>query len=236
VNPPRLALLAACVLAVGGVAAGALALGGPPSHPAVKVQVTQSDTAGAGSPSPSPSEVTPSLAASAGGALPTTPPRAATIAPSHLPTPPTSPVPVVQSSPATASGPKPTLTACPLNAMCVPPVPPEGPPAELQLNDSSNGTSVTIAAGGRIQISLASTYWTFDPSSNPAVLAVQGPQQVTPCPINTTVPGSGCGTATMTFVAEGAGTATLSAHRTSCGEAMLCTGDQGSFKVTVVVQ
>jgi hypothetical protein len=105
----------------------------------------------------------------------------------------------------------------------------------LQLDDSSNGTSVTIAAGGRIQISLASTYWTFDPPSNPAVLAVQGPAQVTACPYKT-VPGSGCGTATMTFAAEAAGTATISAHRTSCGEAMLCTGDQGSFKVTVFVQ
>jgi len=253
VNPPRLALLAVAVLAVGGVAAGALAFGGPPSHPAVKVQVTQGDTVGAGSPSPTPTEAT-SPATLASGLLQTTPPRAATIAPapSHLSSP--SPAPVVQSSPAASPTPEPTLTACPLNAecplpicpdtgscspaptcppnaMCVPPKPPD----VLQLNDAANGTTVTIAFGGRIQVSLASTYWMFDPPSNPAVLAVQGPPQVAPCPYKT-VPGSGCGTATMTFLAEAAGTATISAHRTSCGEAMACTGAQGSFKVSVVVQ
>lgn len=237
VRQPRPFLLAVIVLAVGGVAAGAVVLGGPPSHPAVKVQVTQSDTVGAGSPSPSPAAVTPSTTASAGGALPTTPPRAVTIAPRPAPTTtgPTPAAPAVQSSPAASPTPQTTMTACPLNAECAPPKPPEGPPSALQLNDSSNGTTVIIASRGQIQVTLASTYWMFDPPSNPSVLAVQGPRQVAPCPYKT-VPGSGCGTATMTFIAEAAGTSTISAHRTSCGEALLCTGDQGSFSVTVVVQ
>jgi hypothetical protein len=45
----------------------------------------------------------------------------------------------------------------------------------------------------------------------------------------------GCGTVRRDFHAVRLGTATLIATRSSCGEAMRCTGDQGRFTVTVRV-
>ena len=40
---------------------------------------------------------------------------------------------------------------------------------------------------------------------------------------------------TATFSALRAGRAVVTAHRTSCGEALRCTGNQGSYAVTVMV-
>jgi hypothetical protein len=97
----------------------------------------------------------------------------------------------------------------------------------LVITDADNGKTVTVARDSRVSVQLASTYWTFDPPSNPAVLPAQGPQQTSPCAAKT-FPGSGCGVATS-------GTAVVAAHRSTCGEAMLCTTDQSAFRVTVVV-
>jgi len=104
------------------------------------------------------------------------------------------------------------------------------------LDDSANGTTVTISPGERFQVTLASTYWTFDPPSNATVLVPQGGQQTSPGSSCPPYPGSGCGTATQVYTAEARGTAVVSAHRTSCGEALRCTGSQGSFTLTVVVR
>jgi hypothetical protein len=104
----------------------------------------------------------------------------------------------------------------------------------LLITDADNGKTVTVAAGSQVSVQLASTYWTFDAPSNPAVLAAQGPQQTAPCAAKT-FPGSGCGMATVTYAAAAPGTAVVAAHRTTCGEAMLCTSDQSGFRVTVVV-
>ena len=123
---------------------------------------------------------------------------------------------------------------CPPNAMCVAPNG-SGVPT---LGDSANGTTVTISPGERFQVTLGSTYWTFDPPSSATVLVPQGSQQTSPGPSSSCppYPGSGCGTATQVYTAEAQGTAVVSAHRTSCGEALRCTGSQGSFKLTVVVR
>jgi hypothetical protein len=45
----------------------------------------------------------------------------------------------------------------------------------------------------------------------------------------------GCGTVTATFRGLRGGQATISASRTTCGEALLCTGSAGAFEVTIVV-
>ena len=71
-------------------------------------------------------------------------------------------------------------------------------------------------------MTLHSSYRAFNPSSDPAVLSPdRGPQTGpgTNCP---TYPGSGCGTVTQTYTALKAGTAHVSADRTTCGEAMAC--------------
>ena len=119
---------------------------------------------------------------------------------------------------------------CPPNAMCAQPLSGD----VLVITDADNGKTVTVARDSRVSVQLASTYWTFDPASNPAVLAAQGPQQTSPCAAKT-FPGSGCGVATVTYAAAASGTAVVAAHRSTCGEAMLCNADQSGFRVTVRV-
>jgi hypothetical protein len=50
------------------------------------------------------------------------------------------------------------------------------------------------------------------------------------------VPGEGCGTVAVAFEAVRPGRQTIVATRTSCGEAMGCTADQGRYQVTIVVR
>jgi hypothetical protein len=103
----------------------------------------------------------------------------------------------------------------------------------VTVRDAANGTTVRIRIGTRLTVRLGSTYWTFHGSSNPAVLREAGTPKVKPrggC-----VPGAGCGTVTARFVARRAGTATVTASRTTCGEALQCTGGQGTYRLTVVV-
>ena len=101
------------------------------------------------------------------------------------------------------------------------------------VGDSDNGKTVSLHVGDRLEVRLASTYWTFAGSSNPQVLKPLGRVEVSP-QASGCVPGGGCGTATATFDVIGAGSAVVAASRTSCGEAMGCTGDQGSFRLNVL--
>jgi len=113
--------------------------------------------------------------------------------------------------------------------------------AKVTITESSNRHVVTVAKGAHLVVALHSTYWTITPLESRTVLAQVGTQRtggLLPGPTNTCapVPGQGCGTVSMRYVAQGAGTVRLTAHRTTCGEAMLCTGSQGSWYVTIRVR
>jgi len=97
---------------------------------------------------------------------------------------------------------------------------------------------VDIAAGDRLVVRLSSTYWTVSPPASNAVLRAEGPAIVATPSAATShcVPGSGCGTVTAVFVARTPGRAVVTAQRTSCGEALRCTDQQGSYRLTVVVR
>lgn len=105
-------------------------------------------------------------------------------------------------------------------------------PAGVAVGDADNGTTVTLFPGERLTVALGSTYWTFQGSSNPAVLRQVGQPVVSPgsCP-----PGVGCGQVSATFTAVQQGHADVIASRSSCGEALSCTGGAGSYRVSVVV-
>jgi len=103
------------------------------------------------------------------------------------------------------------------------------------LSEADNGSTVSLRAGGTLRVVLHSTYWQFDPPSDPTVLRSDGRPATSPAPPGQCVPGGGCGTVTATFSALRAGRAVVTAHRTSCGEALRCTGNQGSYAVTVMV-
>lgn len=104
------------------------------------------------------------------------------------------------------------------------------PPADLTARDS--GRQVTVPVGTRVSVRLDSTYWHFAalPAGAPlhALPVVVAPRKG--CPV-----GQGCGTVTAPFVAVRPGQIAVTARRTSCGEAMRCTGAAGLYRVKVVV-
>jgi hypothetical protein len=104
----------------------------------------------------------------------------------------------------------------------------------VQVGDGRDGGTVALHIGQRLRVVLHSTYWEFNAVSAPTVLHLVETPQV--APKGGCVPGAGCGTVTALYVARTAGTALVKAARTSCGEAMGCTGDAGSYTLTVVVR
>jgi len=106
------------------------------------------------------------------------------------------------------------------------------PPAPVTLTDADNGRTVSVAPCAQLTVTLGSTYWTFAGSSNSAVLRQVGQPVASPgaCP-----PGVGCGQVSASFVAVAPGRAEVTASRSSCGEALSCTGGSGTYRVSVVV-
>jgi hypothetical protein len=105
----------------------------------------------------------------------------------------------------------------------------------LTLTDTDNHRTVTVHRGTEVDVVLHSTYWTYPPGPTGNVLTSLGQPAYAPDPLTRCVPGGGCGTATARYLAANLGSATVTASRTSCGEAMGCTGGRGAFDVTVTV-
>lgn len=121
-------------------------------------------------------------------------------------------------------------------ASCALPWQGQGTPtsSDIQAGDNQNGKSVTLHPGQTLLVTLGSTYWTIQGSSDSLVLApvdkaVTSPQSCS------APPGSGCGTVSQEFRAVKAGTAQVTASRVSCGEAMRCVGPAGQYQLTVQV-
>jgi hypothetical protein len=112
--------------------------------------------------------------------------------------------------------------------------PPTAGPRTLVARDQDNGHAVSLRVGDHLLLVLASTYWQLDGSSAPNVLRETGQPAVSP-QVTGCVGGQGCGTVSATFDAVAAGTAQVTARRTSCGEALSCSGSLGSYRVTVLV-
>jgi hypothetical protein len=100
--------------------------------------------------------------------------------------------------------------------------------------DASNGSTVKIAVGDKLEVVLASSYWNFRGSSSPLVLRQMGPAELLKA-TRTCVPGGGCRPKRVIYRALKPGKAVISAHRVTCGEALACTGERGQFTITVVV-
>ena len=109
----------------------------------------------------------------------------------------------------------------------------------VTVTEADDGHAITLHKGQRLQVILHSTFWSFDAGTDTSVLARRGDTQYHPgtrgkngCP---SFPGSGCGTAVQDYQADGAGTSTVTASRTSCGEVLQCTPEQGTWTVDVTV-
>jgi hypothetical protein len=109
------------------------------------------------------------------------------------------------------------------------------PPSERAVGNADSGKTVRLRPGQAMRVVLTGGYWTFQGSSAPSVLRQNGPPTELPPSPDNCPPGLGCTPLAARFTAVAAGTAQVRAGRTSCGEARRCTGDEGTFSVTVVV-
>jgi hypothetical protein len=115
------------------------------------------------------------------------------------------------------------------------PTPSPTPALVTSIDENYNHKTVTLAQGTMLVVILNSTYWNFADGMYNHVLQQVGAGETSPCAMGTSVPGSGCGFVSREFLAANPGSTMVVASRTSCGEAMGCTGNQGSFSVTIVV-
>ncbi|MEZ0067434.1 hypothetical protein ABIA32_003447 [Streptacidiphilus sp. MAP12-20] len=107
--------------------------------------------------------------------------------------------------------------------------------AVVKVGASDKGRTVTVHQGQRVALVLTGGYWQVQGSSAPAVVRQDGGSSyLSPSPAGC-APGVGCRPQETDFTALTVGTAKLTASRTSCGEARRCTGDQGSYAVTINV-
>lgn len=110
------------------------------------------------------------------------------------------------------------------------------------LNENSANKVYSVKVGSHLSLTLHSMYWSL--SKEPATSGITEVGSVIAKPIlpgpnapaGCKLPGIGCGTQTWNFVAKKAGTYQIAATRTSCGEALQCTGSQGSYAVTIRVK
>jgi hypothetical protein len=100
---------------------------------------------------------------------------------------------------------------------------------------ASNGKTVHVSVGDKIELILSSTYWNVQGSSAATVVHQDGPTVTKAAPMGQCVPGQGCGVVRTYFTARSAGTAVITASRTTCGEAMACSPKQSHFTLTVKV-
>ena len=104
----------------------------------------------------------------------------------------------------------------------------------VRAGERQNNKTVTLKKGQRLQVVLHSTYWQFHGSSDGAVLTLIGRPRARPR-LTGCVPGAGCGTVTSVYLAASAGTADVTASRTSCGEALGCTPAASRYTLHVRV-
>jgi hypothetical protein len=104
----------------------------------------------------------------------------------------------------------------------------------IVLDEHANSSTVQVAVGRRVELLLHSSYWTDFGSSQSAVVRADGSVRTLPTS-QKCIPGGGCNPVLATFIAQGVGTAVLSASRTSCGEALRCSPANSHYRVTIVV-
>ena len=127
----------------------------------------------------------------------------------------------------TAPAPAPAL----VSPAASPSLTPASPPGVVRLTERDNHTTVTVPVGTRLDVTLASTYWSLS-SSSPALLQAVG---ATRHPRGACRPGAGCGSTQLTLLTRTGGTSNVGGLRTSCGEALRCTAATGRYLVHVHV-
>ena len=102
------------------------------------------------------------------------------------------------------------------------------------LDEHANHGTVQVVVGRDVELLLHSTYWTDFGSSRPAIVRVDGAPRFPPTASHC-APGMGCDPVLVRFTAASAGTAVLSASRTTCGEVLRCSPANSHFSVSIRV-
>jgi hypothetical protein len=122
--------------------------------------------------------------------------------------------------------------------------PAKTPTTTLTVDNRANGSTVNAHVDDRIEVVLGSrhqpgsTYWRFAPVTGPVLTSAGAPvtHGMPPgSPAGCGIAGAGCGTVTWTLVAASPGTTSISAHRTTCGEAIQCPAGKQDFTLKVHV-
>jgi len=132
---------------------------------------------------------------------------------------------------ATATAPAPAPAPASPSAAPSPSLTPAPPPGVVLLTERDNHTTVTVPVGTRLDVTLASTYWSLS-SSSPAILQAIG---ATRHSRGACRPGADCGPTELTLLTRTVGTSEIVGLRTSCGEALRCTDATGRYLVHVHV-
>jgi hypothetical protein len=118
---------------------------------------------------------------------------------------------------------------------------PPAPAGTVYVTEQDNGKVINVAKGEELLLVFFSTYWQQPTASGSGVLTPLATPRISAPSIpmssycGNPVPGAGCGLKVYAFDATSAGTSVISTSRTSCGEAMGCTGSKGSYSATVDV-
>lgn len=117
---------------------------------------------------------------------------------------------------------------------------PPAPAGAVYVTQADNGKTISVPAGDEVLLVLYSTYWQKPAASNASVLTAMTKPRIAPPPmpldsICSPVPGSGCGLKVYAYNAASVGSTVISTSRSSCGEAMACTGSNAKYSATVNV-
>jgi hypothetical protein len=109
------------------------------------------------------------------------------------------------------------------------------PGKEMKVDNTHIGTHVLLHPGELFGVTLKGATWTFNPVSDPSVLAEVPSQAGTSHPTVNCAPELGCGVTDAWYRALAPGTAIVSATQVSCIGKPTCVADQGVYRLTVVV-
>jgi hypothetical protein len=115
------------------------------------------------------------------------------------------------------------------------PVPVPTGPRSISLTADLDGRTAHAPTGDLVRVTLPGTTWSFAPPSGSALVTVGQPVVRDGANCSHVVVGGGCGTVTATYHATAPGHSTITASRTTCGEAERCVGDEASYSIEVFV-
>ena len=106
----------------------------------------------------------------------------------------------------------------------------------IMADEKSNGKTIHMSVGQSLELDLHNTYWEIESIPKSAVISLVKSSVMVDPPGVSCVPGQGCGVVQAVYRARTAGTVTLHASRSTCGEALRCSPEESKFSVTVVVR